>query len=93
MSRFVRQWDCKVKIAVSIHAGRAVVGEVGSSEPPIVMAIGDAVDAGLRYLVRTRPSPSPYPHHHRHDLFSWTPLSERSQHAAWQRIGILRRSK
>jgi adenylate cyclase len=38
--RLGRQWDCKVKIAVSIHAGRAVVGEIGSSMPPAVMAIG-----------------------------------------------------
>jgi adenylate cyclase len=43
--RLGRQWNCKVQIAVSIHAGRAVVGEVGSSDPPAVMAIGEAVDA------------------------------------------------
>ena len=36
--------DSKVKIAVSIHAGRAAIGEIGSSEPPMLMAIGEAVD-------------------------------------------------
>jgi adenylate cyclase len=43
--RLGRQWDCKVKIAVSIHAGRAVVGEIGSSDPPTMMAVGEALDA------------------------------------------------
>jgi adenylate cyclase len=42
--RLGRQWDCKVKIAVSIHAGRAAVGEIGSSEPPAMIAIGEAID-------------------------------------------------
>jgi adenylate cyclase len=42
--RFGRQWDCKVKIAVSLHCGRAVVGEIGSSVPPAVMAIGEVMD-------------------------------------------------
>jgi adenylate cyclase len=42
--RLGRQWDCKMKIAVSVHGGRAAVGEIGSSEPPLVMAIGEAVD-------------------------------------------------
>lgn len=42
--RLGRQWHCRVEIAVSIHAGPAVVGEVGSSDPPAMMAIGEAVD-------------------------------------------------
>jgi adenylate cyclase len=42
--RLGRQWDCKVKVAVSVHAGRAVVGEINSSDPPAVIAIGDAMD-------------------------------------------------
>jgi adenylate cyclase len=42
--RLGRQWDCRAKIAVSIHAGRAVVGEVGASEPPVVMAVGQLMD-------------------------------------------------
>ena len=33
-----------MNIAVSIHAGLAVVGEVGSSDPPAVMVVGAAVD-------------------------------------------------
>ena len=43
--RLGRQWNCKVTLAVSIHLGRAVVGEVGASDPPTVIAIGEAVDA------------------------------------------------
>ena len=43
-NRLGRQRDSQVKIAVSIHAGRAAVGEIGSSEPPMLMAIGEAVD-------------------------------------------------
>jgi adenylate cyclase len=42
--RLGRQWDCKMKIAVSVHAGRAAVGEIGSSDPPAMMAIGEAID-------------------------------------------------
>jgi adenylate cyclase len=42
--RLGRQWDCKMRIALSIHSGRAAVGEIGSSDPPAVMAIGEAVD-------------------------------------------------
>jgi adenylate cyclase len=42
--RLGRQWDCKVRISVSIHAGRAVVGEIGSPEPVAVMAVGEATD-------------------------------------------------
>ena len=33
-----------MRIALSIHSGRAAVGEIGSSDPPAVMAIGEAVD-------------------------------------------------
>jgi adenylate cyclase len=43
-SRLGRQHDSKVKIAVSIHAGRAAIGEIGSSDPPMLMAIGEAID-------------------------------------------------
>jgi adenylate cyclase len=42
--RLGRQWDCKVQIAVSIHLGRAVIGEIGGSPVPVTMAIGEAVD-------------------------------------------------
>jgi adenylate cyclase len=42
--RLGRQWECKVKIAVTLHAGRAVVGEIGSSDPPTMMAVGEAMD-------------------------------------------------
>jgi adenylate cyclase len=43
-NRLGRQGNRKMNIAVSIHAGRAVVGEVGSTDPPAVMAVGAAVD-------------------------------------------------
>jgi adenylate cyclase len=43
-SRLGREGNRKMNIAVSIHAGRAVVGEVGSTDPPTVMAIGEAVE-------------------------------------------------
>jgi hypothetical protein len=43
--RLGRQWNCKVTLAVSVHVGRAVVGGVGASDPPTVIAIGEAVDA------------------------------------------------
>jgi adenylate cyclase len=33
-----------MKIAVSVHVGRAAVGEIGSSDPPAMMAIGEAID-------------------------------------------------
>src|SRR5262245_1921999 len=42
--RLGRQWDCKVDVAVSIDAGRAVVGEVGTSDPPAIMAMGEAME-------------------------------------------------
>ena len=29
---------------MSIHTGRAAIGEIGSSDPPMLMAIGEAVD-------------------------------------------------
>jgi adenylate cyclase len=34
-----------VHVSICIHAGRAVVGEVGSDDPPAMMAVGEAVDA------------------------------------------------
>jgi adenylate cyclase len=42
--RFDKQWHCKVDVSIIIHAGRAAVGEVGASDPPTVMAIGEAMD-------------------------------------------------
>jgi adenylate cyclase len=34
----------RLHISLSIHAGRAVVGEIGSDDPPAMMALGEAVD-------------------------------------------------
>jgi adenylate cyclase len=54
--RLERRADRKVKFSVSIHAGRAAVGEVGSTEPPTILAIGEAVDVAkqLRKLAMAR---------------------------------------
>jgi adenylate cyclase len=51
--RLGREGDSKVRIAISIHAGRAAVGEIGQSDPPTVMAVGEAMDVvqELRKLV------------------------------------------
>ena len=43
-NRLGRQWDCKMNVAVTVHVGRAAVGEIGASDPPTVIAIGEAVD-------------------------------------------------
>ena len=43
-SRLGRQSDHKIKITVSIHTGHAAITEIGSSEPPTLMAMGEAVD-------------------------------------------------
>jgi len=32
-------------VVVTIHAGRAVIGEIGSHDAPAMMAVGEAVDA------------------------------------------------
>jgi adenylate cyclase len=42
--RLGRQGESKVKVAISIHAGPAAAGEIGSSDPPLVMAVGEALD-------------------------------------------------
>jgi adenylate cyclase len=42
--RLGRQWNCKVTLAVSIHLGRAVIGEIRAFDPPAVIAIGEAVE-------------------------------------------------
>jgi adenylate cyclase len=39
-----QEHDSRVKIAVSIHSGRAAIGEIGASDPPMLMAIGEALD-------------------------------------------------
>ena len=43
-NRLGRQWDCKMNVVVTVHIGRAAVGEIGASDPPTVIAIGEAVD-------------------------------------------------
>jgi adenylate cyclase len=44
-NRLGRGKEGRIKITVSIHTGRAAVGEIGSSDPPTVIAVGDAIDA------------------------------------------------
>ena len=43
-NRLGRQRDSRVKIAVSIYSGRAAIGEIGASDPPMLMAVGEAID-------------------------------------------------
>jgi adenylate cyclase len=45
----------KLDICVCIHAGRAVVGEIGSDDPPAMLAVGEAVDIAnaLRRMAAT----------------------------------------
>jgi adenylate cyclase len=51
--------DRQLKFAVSIHTGRAAVGEIGSFDPPMLMAIGEAVDVAneLRKVAAERERP------------------------------------
>jgi adenylate cyclase len=41
--RLAREGNRTLKIAVTIHSGRAVVGEVGTTDPPTPIAVGEAV--------------------------------------------------
>jgi len=43
-NRLGHEGNRRLKIAVSIHAGRAVVGEVGTNDAPALMAVGEAMD-------------------------------------------------
>jgi adenylate cyclase len=43
-NRLGRERQSRLKISVSIHAGHAAVGEIGQSDPPVLIAIGEAVD-------------------------------------------------
>jgi adenylate cyclase len=43
-NRLGRDHDARLKITISIHSGHAAVGEIGQSEPPTLVAMGDAVD-------------------------------------------------
>ena len=54
--RLGREGDSRIRIAVTVHAGRAVIGEVGASEPPTMVALGEAVDVAneLRRLAAAR---------------------------------------
>jgi adenylate cyclase len=58
-SRLGQQRDAGVKIAVSVHAGHAAIGEIGSSEPPMVMAVGEVVEGAneLRKAAAGRDKP------------------------------------
>jgi adenylate cyclase len=42
--RLGKTHDDRIKTAVSMHQGHAAVGEIGSSEPPVLMAVGEVVD-------------------------------------------------
>ena len=43
-SRLAREGNPTLKVTVAIHVGPAVVGEVGSTDPPTLMAVGEAVE-------------------------------------------------
>lgn len=43
-NRLGRQWRCKMNVVVTIHTGHAAVSEIGATDPPTVIAIGEAVD-------------------------------------------------
>jgi adenylate cyclase len=45
--RLGRQWACKAKIVVSVHAGRAVIGEVGGDEGAM-MAVGNTLEETMQ---------------------------------------------
>jgi adenylate cyclase len=45
--RLGRQWACKAKIVVSIHAGRAIIGEVGG-DGGAMMAVGNALEVAMQ---------------------------------------------
>ena len=55
-NRLGRQKHNRLKISVVLHAGRAAVGEVGTSEPPAMLAIGEAADVAgeMRKLAADR---------------------------------------
>jgi adenylate cyclase len=55
-NRLGRQKHNRLKISVVLHAGRAAIGEVGTSEPPMMLAIGEAADVAgdMRKLAADR---------------------------------------
>jgi adenylate cyclase len=55
-NRLGRHEGDRLKISVVVHAGHAAMGEIGSSEPPMVLAIGEASDVAneMRKLAAER---------------------------------------
>jgi len=55
-NRLGRHEGGRLKISVVVHSGHAAVGEIGSQEPPLVLAIGEAVDVAndMRKLAADR---------------------------------------
>lgn len=43
-NRLGRDRDTRLKISVIIHYGHAALGEIGQSDPPMLIAVGEAVD-------------------------------------------------
>jgi len=43
-SRLGRERDTSLKISVTVHAGHAALGEIGSSDPPVMLAIGEVIE-------------------------------------------------
>jgi adenylate cyclase len=42
--RLDRKREDRIRVTVTVHAGRAAVGEIGSSDPPAMIALGEAMD-------------------------------------------------
>ena len=58
-NRLGREAHRKLRVGVSIHAGRAAVAEIGASDPPAFIAVGEAVDVAneLRKLAGSHGKP------------------------------------
>ena len=55
-NRLGRNDSGRLRISVVVHSGHAAVGEIGSQEPPMVLAIGEAADVAneMRRLAAER---------------------------------------
>lgn len=43
-NRLGRAREDQLDIALSIHSGRAAIGEIGSTDPPMLLAVGEVID-------------------------------------------------
>jgi adenylate cyclase len=59
-NRSGRQGDDHLKVSISIHAGRAAVGEIGSAETPMWLATGTAMDVADELRAAAARSDKPF---------------------------------